>query len=376
MQLRKLFLEQIQLYNFKNYETLKLAFRSRIVCFTGDNGSGKTNVLDAIYYLSTTKSFISSIDTHSVRQDCDQASITGEYVREETPEQIILSLRKGLKKTVKRNFKEYDRLADHIGVLPIVVISPYDIVLIWEGSEERRKFLDVCVSQHDARYLHHVLNYNHALQQRNNLLKMFGSKGMYNAEMLEPWDYQLLEHGQIIFEKRKEFIAQFNEAFAEVYREISGGHELPGLTYESELHELSMRQLLTQNKDKDRMMERTGSGIHRDDLHFTINGLPIKKMASQGQQKSFLIAIKLAQYLYMAKMQPIAPLLLLDDLFDKIDESRARRILLWAQEHVQGQIFMTDTHRERIPGILSGLGIAHQHVYVKAGEAQSVVPEA
>lgn len=372
MTISKLFLEQLQLYNFKNYESLKLAFRGRIVCFTGDNGSGKTNILDAIYYLSTTKSFISSVDTHTVRRDCEQASITGEYQRDAVPEQIILTLRKGQKKTVKRNFKEYDRLADHIGVLPIVVISPYDIVLIWEGSEERRKFLDVCVSQHDARYLHHLLSYNHALQQRNNLLKMFGSRGAYSAEMLEPWDYQLLEHGQVIYDKRKQFITQFNAAFAEVYREISGGHELPGLEYESELHGASMQQLLQQNKDKDRMLERTGSGIHRDDLLFTINGLPIKKMASQGQQKSYLIAIKLAQYLYMARMQPIAPLLLLDDLFDKIDESRARRILVWAQQQVQGQIFMTDTHSDRIPGILGELQIPHQHIYVQAGEARSL----
>ncbi|MEN9639598.1 MAG: hypothetical protein RLZZ262_1467 [Bacteroidota bacterium] len=372
MAINKILLEQLQLYNFKNYESLRLAFRSRIVCFTGDNGSGKTNILDSIYYLSTTKSFISSIDTNTVRKDCDQASVTGDYQRDGMAEQIILTLRKGQKKTVKRNFKEYDRLADHIGVLPIVVISPYDIVLIWEGSEERRKFLDVCVSQHDAKYLHHLISYNHALLQRNNLLKMFGNKGSYSAELLEPWDYQLLEHGQIIFDKRKQFIAQFNEAFALVYREITGGHETPGLEYESELNNASMQQLLVQNKDKDRMLERTGSGIHRDDLLFTINDLPIKKMASQGQQKSYLIAIKLAQYLYMARMQPIAPLLLLDDLFDKIDESRARRILLWAQNNVHGQIFMTDTHSERIPGILRELQIEHQHVFVQSGEARSV----
>lgn len=366
-----LILEQIQLYNFKNYETLKLTFRSPMVCFTGHNGSGKTNVLDAIYYLSTTKSFISSLDTHAVRQDHEQASITGEYLRAGLQEQIILGLRKAQKKTIKRNFKEYERLADHIGLLPVIVISPYDIILIWEGSEERRKFLDVCISQHDSKYLHHLLSYNHALQQRNNVLKMFGSRGQYNAEFLEPWDYQLLEHGQAIFEKRKQFIASFQQDFEKVYHTIAGESEVPGLTYESELHHQHFAQLLAQSKEKDRALERTTTGIHRDDLLFTINGLPIKKMASQGQQKSFLIAVKLAQYLYIAKNQGVKPILLLDDLFDKIDELRARRILEWVQLSVEGQVFMTDTHAERIPGILTALSIPHQHIQIKDGQALS-----
>jgi DNA replication and repair protein RecF len=360
-------LEQIQLFNFKNYEALKLQFRGNVVCFTGDNGSGKTNVLDAIYYLSTTKSFISSIDIHAIHRHMDQASITGEYQRDGRPEQIVLALRKASKKTIKRNFKEYDKLADHIGFIPIVVISPYDIVLIWEGSEERRKFLDVCISQQDPRYLQHLLSYNHALTQRNNLLKLFGQRGGYQSELLEPWDFQLMEHGQAIYEKRKQFIDEFNAVFESVYRAIAGPHELPGLEYESELLESDFSTLLRSNKEKDQTLERTSGGIHRDDLMFSINALPIKKMASQGQQKSFLIAVKLTQYKLMNKVNAVAPILLLDDLFDKIDESRARCILNWVQHNVQGQVFMTDTHPERIPQILNSLDWSHQHVHIRNG---------
>jgi DNA replication and repair protein RecF len=370
-----LLLEQLQLYNFKNYEALKLTFRSQLICFTGRNGSGKTNILDAIYYLSTTKSFINAVDTLSIRQECEQASITGEYVRDASQEQIILALRKGAKKLLKRNFKEYDRLSEHIGLLPVVVISPYDIVLIWEGSEERRKFLDVCISQHDAKYLHHLMSYNHALVQRNNVLKSMKASGQFHADFLEPWDFQLIEHGAMIHSKRQLFVQQFQEDFKRVYHLISDGVEEPELKYESELHQASISDLLRRNMDKDRLLERTTTGVHRDDLAFTINQLSIKKMASQGQQKSYLIAMKLAQYLYMSKHQKIAPILLLDDLFDKIDEQRARKILEWVKVSANGQVFMTDTHDERIPGMLDGLEMKHQHIVIKGGEAAEMNKE-
>lgn len=353
-------LERLTLYNFKNYEDAALEFTQKIICFTGNNGSGKTNLLDAIYYLSFSRSFFNTIDSQNIKTGQEQASITGEFLRDDIPEQIVCALRKNQRKVFKRNFKEYDKLADHLGLLPAVIVTPYDIELIWEGSEVRRKFLDATISLQSKPYLEALLAYNHALLQRNNLLKHFGQKGGYSYDLLEPWDYHLIEHGGYLHEQRKLFLLEFKQEFNAVYQTICSGKEQTDITYESELFERSMDKILRDNRDKDRILERTASGIHKDDLNFTIEELPIKKFASQGQQKSFLFALKLAQYHFIRNHSGNTPILLLDDLFDKIDETRMMQILRWIKENEVGQVFITDTHQKRIPELLNNMELTNE----------------
>ncbi len=365
-------LERLSLYNFKNYNEAALEFKNKVVCFAGNNGSGKTNLLDAIHYLSVCRSFFNPADSQNILTGNDQGSITGEFVRDEMPEQIVCGLRKGQRKVFKRNFKEYDKLADHIGLLPVVIITPYDIELIWEGSEVRRKFLDATISQQSRPYLEALVSYNHALLQRNNLLKNFGTRGGYSTDLLEPWDYLLIEHGNFIFEERKKFIEEFSQEFKSVYQTICEGREETEVVYESELLHTPLETLLKNNQDKDRILERTSSGIHKDDLDFSIGGMPLKKYASQGQQKSFLFALKFAQYRYIRQHQQHNPILLLDDLLDKIDEGRLMQILRWLKENETGQVFITDTHLLRIPKLLNDMQITNEVWKISNGTAVKV----
>lgn len=366
--MKEVYLEHLSLYNFKNYEEASLDFRSPVICFVGNNGSGKTNLLDAIYYLSTTRSFFNPVDSQNILHGQDQMAVTGEFLRDGHPEQVICNVRRNQRKIVKRNFKEYEKLADHIGVYPAVIITPYDIELIWEGSEVRRKFLDTTLSQLSRPYLDALMMYNHALLQRNNLLKNFAKQGNYSQEMLDPWDYVLSEKGDFIHQERKTFLEKFIPVFENVYSEICGGSEEAGIVFESDLNEYRMSDLLMKNSDKDRMLERTSSGIHRDDLNFTISSYSLKKFASQGQQKSFLFALKLAQYVFISEVSGMRPMLMLDDLFDKMDESRMNHILHWISSHNPGQVFITDTHPERIPEILAARGLKHEIWEVSQGK--------
>jgi DNA replication and repair protein RecF len=368
--MKDILLERLSLYNFKNYTEASLHFQNKVVCFAGNNGSGKTNLLDAIHYLCVCKSFFNTADSQNITTGQDQASITGEFEKDSMPENIVCALRKGQRKVFKRNFKEYDKLADHIGLLPAVIITPYDIELIWEGSEVRRKFLDATISQQSRPYLDALVAYNHALLQRNNLLKSFGAKGGYNTDILEPWDMQLIHYGTLLYDERKKFLVQFAEQFNNVYQTICEGKEETAITYESDLHNAPMEALLKQNQDKDRILERTSAGIHKDELSFTIGGLPLKKFASQGQQKSFLFALKFAQYNCIRAHQGINPVLMLDDLLDKIDEGRLMQILRWLKDNDTGQIFITDTHLERIPELLSKLDIPHEVWKIEKGTTE------
>jgi DNA replication and repair protein RecF len=358
--IRNIALRHLYLYNFKNYKELDIHFNSGVVCFTGNNGSGKTNLLDAIHYLSFTKSFFNSLDSQNVYRDEDQCSITGEFERDTNPEHIVCAIRKGQRKIVKRNNKDYDRLSEHIGLIPSVIVTPYDIELIWEGSEERRKFIDSSISQYSRSYLDNLVAYNNALAQRNNLLKTFGQKGGYNPEFLEPWDYQLAAKGTMIFEERKQFIQELKPVFFSIYNTISSGKEAPEIKFDSDLFNADFESLLLRNREKDRMLERTTVGIHKDDLDFSLNGLSLKKFASQGQQKSFLIALKLAQFDFIRRHQQVNPILMLDDLFDKVDESRVLKILEWLRDNDSGQIFITDTHHNRVGELLARLHMPHE----------------
>lgn len=342
-------LQNLSIVNFKNYEEAGIDFSSQINCFVGDNGSGKTNLLDAVHYLSHCKSYFNPIDSQNIKHDSPFFVIQGQFIKEEQDFEVYCGLKKGQKKIFKRNHKEYDRLADHIGLFPAVVISPYDTDLIHEGSEMRRKFMDSIISQFDKLYLDNLIQYNKALNQRNRLLKAFSLNRNFDEESLLIWDEQLIKYGEPIAATRRKFIADFLPRFEELYAAVSGNRESVSLEHSTELDENNIQDLLLESRDKDRALIRTSKGTHKDDLVFSIEGHPLKKFGSQGQQKSFLIALKLAQFDYIRELTGVKPLLLLDDIFDKIDDHRVSYLMKLVSEHRFGQIFVTDTHGARVP---------------------------
>jgi DNA replication and repair protein RecF len=355
-----MYLQNLSLLNFKNYAQVEMGFSSRINCFTGKNGVGKTNVLDAIYYLSLCKSYFNPLDSQNIKHGTEFFVIEGEYLRNEEKEHILCGLKRGQKKQFKRNKKEYNRLSDHIGFLPLVMISPADSSLISEGSEERRHFINAVIAQYDHSYLDNLLHYNSALAQRNHLLKSFGSTGNVDHEALELWNEQMIEPALKIYAVRKEFVYELLPVFQKYYEFISGGSERVGLSYQSQLAEGDYRRLLRATVEKDRILQFTTVGIHKDDLLLKLNDFPIKRTGSQGQQKTFLVALKLAKFDFISLHNGQKPILLLDDIFDKFDADRVNQIIrLVADEHF-GQIFVTDTHPERMGEILSNLHIDYK----------------
>jgi len=342
-----MFLNRLSLLNYKNFESKDFEFDSKINCFVGANGMGKTNVLDAIYHLSFGKSYFNPIATQNIRHGEDFFVIDGEFIKEKRSEKIVCSLKKGAKKIIKRNGKAYDRLSDHIGFLPLVLISPADRDLIVEGSDTRRKFIDGVISQQDKPYLQDLIKYKKVLAQRNSLLKYFQLNHTFDATTLSVYNEQLAEYGTILFNKRLAFLEAFIPIFQEQYQNISGGKEAINLLYESKLKEEQLLPLLENNIDRDRTLQYTSVGVHKDDLNFQIEGHPIKKFGSQGQQKSFLIALKLAQFQFIKQQAKTTPVLLLDDIFDKLDESRVAQIVSLVNDEKFGQIFISDTHAER-----------------------------
>jgi DNA replication and repair protein RecF len=360
-------LSRISLVNFKNYEQLELNFSQKINSFVGDNGTGKTNLLDAIYYLSLTKSYFNSVDSQNIRHGEEFFIIQGDYLRDGLEENIHLGAQKGKRKQFRRNKKEYSRLAEHIGLLPVVMISPADSSLIIEGSEERRKFINAVVAQYDAEYLESLVRYNRALAQRNVLLKNFSKSGKYQPDLLEVWDLQLIKNGPYIYLKRKEFIEALIPIFQDYYEQVSSGREQIHLEYQSQLHEYSFEDLLIAHTDKDRIVQHTTAGTHKDDLKMSLGGHPIKRIGSQGQQKTFLVALKLAKFEFIRKVNGFHPILLLDDIFDKFDAKRVEQIIRLVSEENFGQIFITDTNRERIGKILNEMTIEHKLFQVDEG---------
>lgn len=354
--LKYMWLQRLSLLNFKNYEEASLAFSPTINAFTGNNGAGKTNLLDAIHYLSLCKSYFNPIDSQQIKQGTDFFMIQGDFELQEKKEVISCSLKRNQKKQFKRNKKEYPRLADHVGMFPLVMISPYDVSIVMEGSEERRKFLDTAISQTDRQYLDEVIQYNKCLANRNALLKQIAHTSAYDPALLEIYDEQLAAFGANIFVKRKQFMGIFEELFNQHYSFLSADAERVSLVYESQLNHDSLPNLLKKNVEKDRILERTNCGIHKDDLVFSIHGMPLKKFGSQGQQKSFLIALKLAQYTYLKQQKGFEPILLLDDIFDKLDDLRTKKLMQKVSDHDFGQIFITDTSAERIRKIFDEIG--------------------
>jgi DNA replication and repair protein RecF len=347
-----MYLQRISLVNFKNIEAQTFDFQEKINCFVGDNGIGKTNVLDAIYYLSFAKSYFNSIAGQNIRHGEDFFMVEGTYLMNGREEKIICSLKKGQKKVLKRNGRAYEKFSEHIGQLPLVIVSPTDRDLIAEGSETRRKFIDSVISQQDKGYLQDLIAYNKVVSQRNALLKYFAANSTFNALNLSIYDTQLISLGTKIYKKRNSFLERFVPIFNQKYQTISEKKEVVNLTYKSQLHTLSFEQLLKQNLEKDKVLQYTSVGIHKDDLSFEIEDYPIKKFGSQGQQKSYLIALKLAQFEFIKKQSNVTPILLLDDVFDKLDERRVSQIIALVNTDGFGQIFITDTHSERTENIL------------------------
>jgi DNA replication and repair protein RecF len=325
---------------------------SKINCFVGKNGIGKTNILDAIYHLANGKSYFNPLAVQNIKHGEDFFVVDGEFEKNGRTEQILCSLKKGQKKTLKRNGKVYEKFSDHIGFIPLVIISPADSDLIIEGSETRRKFIDTVISQLDSSYLQQLIQYQKIISQRNALLKFFALNHVFENDTLSIYNEQLNTLGEFIFEKRKKFLIDFIPIFNNYHREITNSAETVQLVYQSNLFEKDTLTLLEENISKDRALHYTSVGVHKDDLSFEIDNYPIKKFGSQGQQKSFLIALKLAQFDFVKKQSGEKPILLFDDIFDKLDEFRVSKIIEMVNKEEFGQLFISDTHPERTENIV------------------------
>lgn len=344
-------LEHLSVVNYKNIEQADLFFSPKINCFLGNNGMGKTNLLDAIYYLSFCKSHTNPIDSQNILHEADFFVIQGWYELDGKQEEFFCSLKRRQKKHFKRNKKDYEKLSDHIGVLPLVMVSPSDAELISGGSDERRKFIDVVLSQFDKEYLHALIKYNKALQQRNALLK--ASHDKTDATIFELWEDEMSRESVVIYQKRKQFITDFIPTFQKFYDYISNSNEKVELSYSSHLGQDSLSSLLKIKREKDKILGYTSVGIHKDDIEMTLEGYPVKKVGSQGQNKTFVVAMKLAQFDFLRKVRDITPILLLDDIFDKLDSVRVEQIVKLVLGDEFGQIFITDTNRQHLDEILS-----------------------
>ena len=347
-----MYLKKIALLNFKNIAQEELVLCPGVNCLVGDNGAGKTNVVDAVYYLSMCKSSLQMTDGQSIRHGADFFLLEGQYATDRgKTEQVVCSFSRKGGKVLKRNGKEYERLSDHVGLIPAVIVSPADSALISDAADERRRYLNAFISQLNGAYLQSVMRYNAVLAERNRLLKM-----QPDETMLEIYDRQLCEHGRTIHARRQEFTERLRPVVAQYYRLLSDDREQVELHYKSELNERPFEEILRAARQKDLVCEFTTSGIHRDDLTLKIGGYPLRKYGSQGQQKSFLIALKLAQYAIVAEAKGERPILLLDDLFDKLDARRVEQLIRLVSADTFGQILITDCNPTRLKRILDKAG--------------------
>jgi DNA replication and repair protein RecF len=368
-------LDSLQLLFFKNYDDAALRLSPGLNCFIGDNGSGKTNLLDAIHYLSLTKSAITASDALCIKQGSDFFVVKGIFSANEPSEQetIQVSLRLGQKKTLTHNKQPYERMADHIGRYPAVLISPYDTDLIRQGSEERRKYFDSLMAQLDHAFLEMLISYNALLRQRNSVLKQGDrpSHG-FDHDYLLALDEQLAPLGQQLTTLRAAFLAEYAPIFQRHYQQLADGRERVTLTYKSQLIGEDFAQLLRSNERRDFALQRSTTGSHRDDFVFLMEEMPVKSHASQGQQKSFAIALKLAQFEMLATKQQHKPLLLLDDIFDRLDDKRIARLLELVADETFGQVFLTDTNLERTDQALARVTIPIRRFRVQNGSVEPV----
>jgi len=355
-----LHLRSISLLQFKNYTNRSFDFSERIIGICGNNGVGKTNLLDAIHYLCFTKSYFTRADANSTQQGKNGFRLEGNFVLQDKPEKAICILRETGKKEFAVNDQQYDKFSQHIGRYPCVIIAPDDALLITGGSEERRKFLDSLLSQLDADYLQHLIIYTKVLQQRNSLLKAFAESGNRNFALLDVLDQQLVKPGYYIFNKRKEFLISFLPAVKHLYLDIAKQQEDISLFYESELQQASFEELLAATRQKDCFAQRTTSGTHRDNIEVNLGSQPFRSIASQGQRKSLLFALKLAEMEVLKKEKGFPPLLLLDDVFEKLDEDRISNLLKKVCNQNEGQVFITDTNEERLVQHLKAIEAGYQ----------------
>ena len=347
-----MYLKKLSLINFKNIREENLEFRPGINCFVGDNGAGKTNVIDAVYFLSMCKSSLAMTDGQSMRHGSDFFLLDGQYLTDGgRSESVVCAFARKGGKTLKRNGKEYERLSDHVGLIPVVIVSPADTMLISDAADERRRYLNGFISQLDRAYLQALVRYNAVLGERNRLLKI-----SRDEQMLCIYDRQLVEQGGIIHRKRSEIAALLEPEVARYYRHLSSDREQVTLEYRSELNDTPFEELLLKSREKDFVNGFTTAGIHRDDLVLRIGGYPLRKYGSQGQQKSFLIALKLAQYALVAQAKGEKPILLLDDLFDKLDAGRVEQLIRLVSDDTFGQILITDCNPTRLKRILDKAG--------------------
>lgn len=358
-----MYLKKLELINFKNIEQEALELCNGINCFVGDNGTGKTNIVDATHYLSMCKSSLTMTDRQTIRHGTDFFMIEGHYTTAESKTEVIsCSFSQKSGKVFKRNGKEYDKLADHVGLIPVVVVSPTDNLLIYDAAEERRRYINSFGSQLDRVYLSTLIRYNSVLAERNKLLKISSDE-----DMLQIYDQQLIAQGELIHSHRKDIIARLQPIVERYYSILSGDREVVELTYKSDLNQTSFGELLKNSRQKDITNEHTTTGIHRDDLVLKIGGYPLRKYGSQGQQKSFLIALKLAQYSIIADCCGRKPILLLDDLFDKLDKNRVEQLIKLVSDGSFGQIFITDCNPTRLQEILDNADINYKLFEVDNG---------
>ena len=365
-------LKNLSLVNFKNYDNTNIQFNRKLNCFVGYNGQGKTNLLDAVYYLTFCKSFLNPVDRQNIQFHKDFFLIQGDFYKNERDFKVYCGVKKNQKKVFKKNKKEYEKLSDHIGEFPLVTISPSDTNLISEGSDVRRKFLDGIRAQYDKDYLYTLMQYNRVLLQRNALLKYFNKERNFNQDQINVWDEQLVNLGKIIYQKRTQLIGELQVVFQKYYNQISGSKEQVTLTYISQLDQQDFESQLKSNIKKDIQRQFTTFGIHKDDLDFLIGDMPIKKFGSQGQQKSYLISLKLAQLEFLKNIVGQKPILLLDDVFDKLDELRVKQLLELVNSNDFGQIFLTDTDLDRIKRILLNINMEHTVYNVDNGNVLEI----
>ncbi|MBO4905584.1 MAG: DNA replication/repair protein RecF [Bacteroidaceae bacterium] len=363
-------LRRLSILNYKNIACAELELSPKVNCFIGDNGEGKTNVLDAIHFLSLCKSSTTSIDQLCIRHSEDFAVLQGSYEREDgMTEEIYLGIKKGVKKQLKRNKKAYPRIADHIGLIPIVMVSPADSLLIAGGSEERRRFMDVVIAQYDRNYLDALMRYNKALQQRNALLKVEDARP--DLDLLMLWEQEMARYGQTIFSARAAYIEEFRPVFERIYNEVSRGKEQVEMNYVSHAQRGDLLDVISRGRERDLIMGYSLHGVHKDDLEMTLGGYAIKREGSQGQNKTFLIALKLAQFDFLRRTgSRTTPLLLLDDIFDKLDAARVEQIVHLVATADYGQIFITDTNRDHLNQILTRMGGDYRLFHVRHGEVK------
>jgi DNA replication and repair protein RecF len=345
-------IQRLSLLNFKNFDEVTIPLHNKVNCFVGNNGVGKTNLLDAVYYLCMTKSYFQTSDQFTLKHGTEFMVLQGNFENGDSVDEIYCGIKTGTRKQLRKNKKEYLKLSDHIGMYSVVMVSPADSALITEGSEERRKYLNAVISQFNHSYLDDLIQYNKILAQRNKLLKESSGVSGKN-DLLEIYNEQIIPLGTRIYEQRSNFLTQLSPVFKQFYSQISSGNEEVELSYISQLAEKNFAELLKSGIKADIQAQFSTIGIHKDDLDLLMNGISIRKTGSQGQQKTFLVALKMAQFSFIKKIKNHSPILLLDDIFDKFDVNRVKQILTLVADENFGQIFITHTNESRMRELLS-----------------------